>query len=204
MFSGRKADTRLTAGALVLALAAVLVFGAAYAYARSQNDVIADGIRVAGIDVGGLSASAARERLTRTFAPLKRPLVLHYPHGRIIVTADRAGVRLDSAGLVARAVALSHGSWFLPQAWRNLTGADVNANVQPRVEYSRSAVRQVVRDLQRRIDRRQRNATLVPTFDRLVVRKGRRGVAVAARLLHREIRLTLSHRTAPRLLAVPI
>ena len=40
MFSGRKADTRLTAGALVLALAGVLVFGAAYAYARSQTVVM--------------------------------------------------------------------------------------------------------------------------------------------------------------------
>jgi lipoprotein-anchoring transpeptidase ErfK/SrfK len=204
MFSGRKADTRLTAGALVLALAAVLVFGAAYAYARSQNDVIADGIRVAGVDVGGLSASAARERLARAFAPLQRPLLLRYPHGRLVVTARRARVRVDTAGLVARAVALSHGSWFLPRAWHELTGSNVNAKVQPRVEYSRSAVRRVVRELQRRIDRRQRNATLVPTFDRLIVRKGRPGVAVAARLLRHEIGLTLSHRTAPRLLAVPI
>jgi lipoprotein-anchoring transpeptidase ErfK/SrfK len=204
MFSGRKADTRLTAGALVLVVAAVLVFGAAYAYARSQNDVIANGIRVAGIDVGGLSASTARKRLARAFTPLQRPLVLRYPHGRLVVTARRAEVRVDTAGLVARAVALSHGSWFLPRAWDELTGSNVNANVQPRVEYSRSAVRRVVRELQRRIDRRQRNATLAPTFDRLIVRKGRPGVAVAARLLRHQIRLTLSHRTAPRLLAVPI
>jgi lipoprotein-anchoring transpeptidase ErfK/SrfK len=195
---------RLTAAALVLAVAAVLVFGAAYAYARSQNDVIADGIRVAGVDVGGLTASAARERLTRAFAPLQRPLVLRYPHGRLVVTARSAGVREETAGLVDRAVALSHGSWFVPRAWRELTGSNVNANVQPQVEYSPSAVQQVVRELQRRIDRRQRNATLVPTFDRLIVRKGRPGVAVAAGLLRREIGLALTHRTASRLLAVPI
>src|SRR5919201_1731183 len=106
MFFGREANTRLTAGVLVLALAVALVFGAAYAYARSQDDVIAGGIHVAGVDVGGLSASAARERLTLAFAPLQRPLVLRYPHGRIVVTARKAGVRVDTAALVARAVAL--------------------------------------------------------------------------------------------------
>ena len=206
MFSRRQLLTahRLTAAALVLGVAAVLVFGAAYAYARTQNDVIADGIHVAGVDVGGLSASAAQERLAHAFAPLQRPLVLRYPHGRLVVTARSAGVRVDTAGLVARAVALSHGSWFLPRAWRELTGSSVNANVQPRVEYSPSAVEQVVRELQRRINRPQRNATLVPTFDRLIVRKGRAGVAVAGGPLRREVRLALTHRTAPRLLAVPI
>jgi lipoprotein-anchoring transpeptidase ErfK/SrfK len=204
MLSSLRADTRLTVGALVLALVAVLVFGTAYAYARSQDDVIADGIQVAGVDVGGLTASAAQEKLERAFAPLQRPLVLRYPHGRLVITARSAGVRVDAAGLVAHAVALSHRSWFLPRAWRELTGANVNASVQPRVKYSSSAVQQVVRELQRRIDRRQRNATLVPTFNRLIVRKGRSGVAVAARLLRREIRLTLSHRTAQRLLSVPI
>jgi lipoprotein-anchoring transpeptidase ErfK/SrfK len=204
MFSGREANTRLTISVLVLALAVALVFGAAYAYARSQDDVIADGIHVAGVDVGGLSASAARERLARVFAPLERPLVLRYPHGRLVVTARKAGVRVDTARLVAHAAELSHGSWFLPRAWHELTGANVNANVQPRVEYSRSVVGQVVRQLQRQIDRRPRNATLVPTFDRLTVTKGRRGVAVAARLLRREIGLALTHRTARRLLAVRI
>src|SRR5919204_849890 len=183
MFSGREANTRLTISVLVLALAIALAFGAAYAYARSQDDVVADGVHVVGVDVGGLSASAARERLARAFAPLKRPLVLRYPRGRVIVTARSARVRVDTAGLVARAVALSHGSWFLPRAWRELTGANVNANVQPGVDYSRPAVRRVVGELQRRFDRRQRNATLVPTFNRLIVRRGRPGVAVAARLL---------------------
>src|ERR671935_3026487 len=100
MFSGREANTRLTIGVLVLALAVALIFGAAYAYARSQDDVIADGIHVAGVDVGGLSASAALERLARAFAPLQRPLVLRYPHGRLVVTAPSAGVRVDTAGLV--------------------------------------------------------------------------------------------------------
>ncbi len=195
---------RLAAGGLALAAVVVLAFGAAFAYAHSQDDVIADGVHVAGVDVGGLSASEARARLTRAFAPLQRPLVLRHPGGQVVITARSAGVRADTAGLVARAVALSHGSWFLPRAWRDLTGGDVHVNLRPQVGYSRSAVQKVVRALQGRIDRPARNATLTATFNRLLLRRGHRGVAVRTWLLRRQIRLTLSHRTAPRVLEVPI
>jgi lipoprotein-anchoring transpeptidase ErfK/SrfK len=195
---------RLAVAGIALAAAVVLAFGAAFAYAHSQDDVIADGVHVAGVDVGGLSASEARAKLARAFAPLQRPLVLRYPRGQVVFPARNAGVRIDTAGLVDRAVALSHGSWFLPRVWRDLTGGDVHANLRPRVEYSRPAVEKVVRELQRRIDRPSRNATLTATFNLLRLRRGHRGVAVAARRLRRQIRLTLSHRTAPRLLEVKI
>jgi hypothetical protein len=194
----------LVGAGLMLAVAAALVFGVAYAYARSQDDVIADGVHVGAIDLGGLSRPDARARLERAFAPLERPLVLRYPQGRLVLTAVATKAAVDSDALVAQAFAVSRRSWFLPRAWRDLTGRAVKANLRPRVEYSRRAVDRAVRELQRRIDRPARSAVLVPSFDRILVKRDRPGVAVAARLLRREIRLTLSHRTAPRLLAVPI
>jgi hypothetical protein len=195
---------RLVGGAAVVALTAVLLFGAAYAYARSQDDMIAHGIHVGAIDLGGLSAPAARAKLERAFAPLDRPIVLRYPRGRRVLTASAAKVRVETDALVARALDLSRRSWFIPRAWRELTSGDVNANLRPRVGYSRSAVERVIRALQRRIDRRPRNATLVPSFDRLGLRKDRRGVAVAAGVLRSRIERTLVSQRAPRLLGVPI
>jgi len=90
-FTGR----RLVLGALVLAVVAAFVFGAASAYARSQDDDIANGIHAGAIDLGGLSASAAHRRIQRAFAPLERPLLLRYPRGRLVLSARaaRAGVR---------------------------------------------------------------------------------------------------------------
>ena len=195
---------RVGVAGIVLAAGVVLAFGAAFAYAHSQKDVIADGVHVAGVDVGGLSKSDARARLTRAFAPLQQPLVLRYPGGQVALTARSAGVRVETDALVDRAAALSHGSWFLPRAWRDLTGGDVHANLRPQVEYSRPAVEKVVRELQRRIDRPARNATLTATFKLLLLKRGHRGVAVGKRLLRRQIRLTLTHRTAPREFDVPI
>jgi hypothetical protein len=195
---------RLAIGGVVVGLAAVLLFGAAYAYARSQDDVIAHGIHVGAIDLGALSAAAARARLDHAFAPLERPLVLRYPRGRLVVTARAAKVEVETDALVARALDLSRRPWFLPRAWRELTGEGAGANLRPKVDYSRSAVERVIRVLQRRIDRRPRNAVLVPSFDRLLVKRDRAGVAVAAGSLRRGIERTLVSPRAPRLLDVTI
>jgi lipoprotein-anchoring transpeptidase ErfK/SrfK len=195
---------RLVVVGLVLALATVLTFGAAYAYARSQDDVIADGIHSGPVELGGLSAAAARAKLARAFAPLQRPLVLRYPGGRLVVTPHAAKLRVETEGVVRRALALSHRSWFVPRAWQALTGGEVKANLRPRVAYSRSAVTASVRELQRQIDRPARNAALVPSFNRLTVTKSRRGIAVAADSLRREIHAAVTTPNAPRLLSVPI
>src|ERR1043165_3612440 len=152
---------RLAIGGLVLAVAVVLAFGAAYAYARSRDDVVAEGIHVGKVDLGGLSASTARARLDRAFAPLRRSLVLRYPQGRLVLSPQ---VKVDTAGTVGRALALSHHAWFLPRAWLDATGGDVNASLRPRIEYSQADVERAVRRLKRRIDRPARQATVVPSF----------------------------------------
>jgi lipoprotein-anchoring transpeptidase ErfK/SrfK len=195
---------RLAIGGVVVGLAAVLLFGAAYAYARSQDDVIAHGIHVGAIDLGGLSAPAARARLDHAFAPLERPLVLRYPRGRLVVTARAAKVEVEVDALVARALDLSRRSWFLPRAWRELSGEGAGANLRPKVDYSRSAVERIIRLLQRRIDRRPRNAVLVPSFDRLIVKRDRPGVAFAVGPLRRALERTLVSARAPRILEVTI
>src|SRR5437763_1227626 len=64
---------RLGVGGVVLAAVGVLVFGAAYSYARSQDDVIARGVHAGAIDLGDLSADAARARLERAYRPLAPP-----------------------------------------------------------------------------------------------------------------------------------
>ena len=191
-------------GGVVLAAATLLTFGAAYGYTRSQGDVIANGIHVGTVDLGGLPARAARARLERAFAPLERPLVLRYSGGRIVLTARAARVAVEDQAIIARALELSHRAWFLPRAWLELTGGQVNANLRPRVDYSREAVDRVVRALQRRIDRRPRNATVVPSFDRLLVRKARPGVSVAVARLRRDLERALISPRARRLLEVPI
>ena len=82
---------KLLSGGVAIVVLVVLVVasagtGAAYAYDRSHHDVIAHGVHVGTIDLGGLSAQAARAKLERRLAPLRRPLVLRYGRFRIVLT----------------------------------------------------------------------------------------------------------------------
>src|ERR1700751_214524 len=116
---------RLVLATIVLAVVIALAFGAAYAYARSQDDVIADGVHVGALDVGGLSTSAARQRVAHAYAPLRQPLVLSYPGGRLTLAPN---LRVDVDGAVAGAVAVNHRSWFVARAWKDLTDGGTRAN----------------------------------------------------------------------------
>jgi hypothetical protein len=194
----------LFAGALLFAVAAALAVGAAYAYAYSQRDVIARGIHVGTVDLGGLSAAAARSKLEQAYRPLRRPLVLRYPRGRLVVTARQARVSVAIGVAVTQALELSRRSWFVPRAWRELTGGHVRENLRPEIEYSHSGVAHALEELQRRLDRPARNAVLIPSFDRLRIKRGHGGVAVATGLLRGEIVRVLVTRRAGRELKVPL
>jgi hypothetical protein len=195
---------RLAAGVLVFAVAGLFVIGGAYAYARSRRDVVAQGIRVGAINVGGLSRGAARAKLEQAYRPLEHGLLIRFGRRRLVVTARAAKVSVNIGALVARALHLSRRGWFMPRAWRELTGGRVEANLKPRLGYSRAAVDRVVQELRRRIRRPPRNALVLPSFDRLLVRAGHRGVAVATGRLRRQIGRTLVSRHGRRALDVPI
>jgi hypothetical protein len=74
---GARMPRWLAAAALVLILAAGLVLAAAYVYARSQENVLAEGLRVGKVKLGGLSATAARSRLARAYRPLENGAGIH-------------------------------------------------------------------------------------------------------------------------------
>ena len=85
-----------------LALIAILVVallagaGGVYAYDQGKDGQIAEGIKVNGVDVGGLSASQARTKLRAALLePLNRPVTARYEGKRYKLT-PRAGRRSAS------------------------------------------------------------------------------------------------------------
>jgi lipoprotein-anchoring transpeptidase ErfK/SrfK len=201
---GRGRRRWLIGGLVLLAVVTVAFIGAAFAYARGEQGTIASGIHVGAIKLDGLSAAAARLKLEHAFRPLTRPVVLRSGRGRLVLTARDLKLSLGTEAVVDRAVALSDRGLFVARAWREWTGGHVQANLKLRLHYSHAAITRAVRDLQREIDQQPQDATLVPSFDRLSVTAGNRGVAVAAALLRREITHALVTRHAQRVIAVPI
>jgi hypothetical protein len=194
----------LVGGLLLLAVLGVAFIGSAFAYARSEESTISPGIHAGAIELGGLSADAARARLGHAFRPMTRPLILRAAGGNLVLTARTLKLRVSTEAVVEHALALSNRGSFVTRAWRGWTGGDVPANLDVRLHYSNAAVAHAVHELQQRIDRPTENAAVVPSFDSLTVTDGKSGVAVAAGVLRREIARVLASRSGPRVIDVPI
>jgi hypothetical protein len=80
--------------AIVVVIGAMLAgAGALYAYDHHRRDVIAEGVTVAGIDLGGVKAAEARSRLHRRYEQrLRRPVVASF-HGRRFTLFPAANIK---------------------------------------------------------------------------------------------------------------
>ncbi len=193
----------LLIGALVLFAAGGGVVAAAYGYDRSQSDMIAKGVHVGGIPIGGLSADQARAKLNSKFKVLRRPIVLWYRGGHLLLSAPKAQLRVDVDALVDEALAESHHGSFLTRAWRELTGGRVPAGLRPDVRYSKAAVDQTIVQIENRIERDPTPARLTPSYQGLLIKGGRNGVEVKVALLRWQIRHALLTRHVKRSIKVP-
>ncbi|HYF25113.1 MAG TPA: L,D-transpeptidase/peptidoglycan binding protein [Baekduia sp.] len=183
----------LALGALVLAAAGVLL------YDRSQRDVLAEGVRIGGVEVGGLERTAAVRRLEQQLvARLREPL--RVDHGRKFWTlgAREARLSVDVAGSVDAALRHSREDMVLVRAWRSVTGGDKPMDVAPEVRYSKAAVLRMVDKVRKALDRAPKDADVRFTASGPQRRPGRTGLAVEASKLHADLRAAIVSATAPR------
>src|ERR1700760_2084421 len=99
---------------LVLALA-----GSVYAYDSSRTDTIAKGVKVAGVDVGGMKASAARAKLrAKLVSQLQRPLILVAGETEFPLSAREAKIKANVDKMVADAIKRGRQGSIVTRTWR--------------------------------------------------------------------------------------
>ncbi len=181
----------IVAALVVLLLAAGV---GVYAYDASKQSLIAKGVSVGGVDVGGLEAPAAREKLrAAVLEPLKRRVVARYQGRRFTLTPAQAGVGVDVDGSVDSALARSRKGSILERTARNLRGDRVNEDVDVAINYDRSSIRRLVKRVSSGIDRPARDARLDLAKGQVNPQASSTGLAVrAARLRHDLSRALLS------------
>jgi lipoprotein-anchoring transpeptidase ErfK/SrfK len=189
---------------LALVVACGGVVAAAFGYDRAQSDMIAHGIHVNGINIGGLSADQARAKLRRAYKVLEHPLVFRYHRGHLVLSGRKAEVRVNIDQLVDQALDRSRHGFFISRAWRELTGGHVNTRLRPRISYSHHVLLSTVETLRKRIDRTPVNAVLEPSYDRVVIKGGHRGKEVKAALLRWRMKHALVSRHVGRSIKVPV
>jgi lipoprotein-anchoring transpeptidase ErfK/SrfK len=148
---------RIAIGATGAAL--LLLGGAAYAYDSTRDDLISDGVTVAGVDVGGLRADAARRKLQATLSgALQRPVSVVAAGRRFRLTADRAQLVPDVDGMVQAAIDRGRKGGLPGRLWRDVTDGRVDEELTAKVNYSSLAMRRFIRRIKRSVNRPPRDA----------------------------------------------
>lgn len=166
---------------IIAASLAVLIVGAAalYLYDHGQRDTIAKGVKIAGIDVGGMSAKTAREKVRSELrSRLQQPIVVAYGKRRFTLHPATAKVGYDVQATVDEAIARSREGNIIGRSWRSLTGGTINANLAPKVTYSRQTVNRFVDGVVKELNRPPQDASLNYTASGLERVPGRDGLAI--------------------------
>ena len=176
---------RRLAAVVTLAVVVLLVgAGSLYAFDRQVKTKIADGVTVNGIDVSGLKPEQARARLQAALVePLTRPVTVRHKGRRFRLTAEQASIAVDIDGSVERAMAVSTDGNVFTRTWREVRGNALDADVEAKVAWDRSAVRRLIRRVKKKVTIEARDASLdlesgqvepVPSRDGLAVKRGLR------------------------------
>jgi lipoprotein-anchoring transpeptidase ErfK/SrfK len=188
----------IIASGLLAGLLAITA-GGVYAYDQSRADVIGKGVRAGGVSLQGLTRQEARAKLDRLIMdPLKRPIVVHHDKSTWTLGAREARIAVDLDAIVDEAMARSRSGDMFSRTIRNLTGTSLDADLQPRVDYSRPAVIRMLDKIRKSVDRPARDATVKISAAGVQAKPSRTGLAVKASQLHRKIRAALVSTTADR------
>jgi vancomycin resistance protein YoaR len=145
---------------VTLALLAVLIALVGFAFAGSSAR-LADGVAIAGVDVGGLTPKEARVLLERRFDNVARvPIVFTAGGKRYPIKATTLGVEADWAS--ALQTAAREGDGFGPvRGFRRLQARFFGAEVMPPVQAYAAALDYKLAGLARQVDQTPVEAKLV-------------------------------------------
>lgn len=177
----RRSSARATALVLTVMALVLVACGTVgvYAYDESSRDVIAEGVAIGDIEVGGMTAQEASGLVRSSLLePLEDPLVVEGHDGKeFSLTAKEARISADVSGMVAEALAAGREQGLLGRTWRRLSGGELNRRIDSRVTFSTEAVQRLVDRVRVDADRDPREAEVSLTTTSVSVKEGRDGIA---------------------------
>ena len=194
---------------VISALAVAVLAGSAAAalqrYDSSRSDEIAEGISVAGVDVGGMTVAEAKVAVRKEVAHrLDQPLRITHRKRSFTVDPALVDVQTNVDALLQSAMDESREGNFLTRSLRDLTGRTEESDLELQVEYSQEAVGRVVAGIRREVQQRARDATSSASFAGVQITPAQLGVALRPRLLRNEIVDHLVSPDSSRTFAVPV
>jgi lipoprotein-anchoring transpeptidase ErfK/SrfK len=199
----RSARAPILIGGLIAVI--VLALLGLYAYDRGNADVIAGGVRINGLDVGGLSRAAATKRVEASLvAPLGRTITIRFRGRSWQINGGQASVKANANATVSQAISISREGSFVSRGLRDLFGGGLNRDIPLRVSLSQQVVRSLAARVAAAVNRPAQDAQVKPTGAGLGTLPARKGVKVRSNVLSARIARALTHALLPATVAVPI
>jgi lipoprotein-anchoring transpeptidase ErfK/SrfK len=197
---------RKTSIAVITAVVVVILGAAgAYAYDSSQKDKIAEGVTIAGVDVGGLDEDAAAALVRRRLLePLRHSLKVSFDGKSWELTGAQLRVRAEVGKAVEEAVADSQDGGLPGRLVRYVTGGKVAESIAPQVTYSQRAVNKFVRRVAVAIDREPQNADVEAGADSLDVVAGENGRKLRDNQLTQDLSAAVLSAAAPHAIVAQV
>jgi hypothetical protein len=124
------------------AIVLVVLAAGAYLYDHSRRDLIAAGVRIDGVAVGGLREAAARTKVEHDLvARLNQGVTVRSGGHSWTLDARQAHLQVDVSNMLGQALSASRQGSIVTRTVRGLFGGSVNRDVPLVVSYSHQAVR---------------------------------------------------------------
>jgi hypothetical protein len=188
----------------IATLPALFLLGAvaAYAYDSSRSDTIAEGVTIAGVDVGGMDAQQAAGAVRRQLlAPLRHSLRVGYDGESWRLSGEKLKVHADLEAAVDEALDVSRDGGLPGRVVRYVTGGDVEEAVPAEVTYSQPAINRFVRRIAGEIDREPQDATVAASGASLEIVPAEHGRKLRDNLLTRQLNAAVLNADADRTIA---
>ena len=195
---GRKTQIAIVFGVVVLLLGAV----GAYAYDSSQEDEIAAGVTIGGVEVGGMDADEAQRAVRRQLlAPLRNSLRVSYDGEGWELSGDELKIRADVSGAVDEALTASRDGGLPGRVVRYVSGGDVDEQIAAPVTYSQPAINRFVRRVAGEVAIEPQDASVEPNGAELVVVPAEHGRKLRDNLLTKQLEAAVLNADADHTIA---
>ena len=182
----------------LLVLAAFVAFlglggvAGAYFYDDSKKDLIAEGVKVNGVPIGGMTRVEAEKKLSATLlAPLDRPVKVAYKDRTFTLSQKAAAIGIDIRGSVDKALKSSQEGNMFTRSWRNIRNESLNQELAAEVSYNKPAIDKLVKRVRKSLERKPVEAKVDLSEGFIDEHRSKTGLRVKYNTLAKEVEQTL-------------
>src|SRR3954451_2274657 len=183
--------TRLLVVAVFLLLVGVGVVAGTYFYDQGKKDLIAEGVKVNNIPIGGMTRAQAERKLSAALLqPLDRPIKVEYGSHTYTLTQKAAAIGINIKGSVDKAWRASQEGSMFSRTWPNVRNEQINTELAADVTYNKPAIDKLVKRVRASLERKPKDAALDLSKGQVDPTTSRTGLRVKYNTLAKDVERT--------------